>query len=387
MRQLIALLIIIQLSPAFGQNSKQVEKAIKTFNSGKIDKAITSMEKITVKDPTDDNWNMLVNMYHERYEYAKQNSTNAIIAAMGRSMGANMKHKGYTSSSICFNDLISKCREASLYSQSSRASQLLRNYFVDYAPDTMISEEAQKEYDTAEEFFANKDYNNSKVHYQKALASQPNFYKATIYLGDSYWYLDNMDSAIFFFRKGIAMNPDLLEPRKYLVDALGYSKKDEEAKKECLNAIFIYPDQSMYTKYSDLLKREGKKINKHWTKRGCEINNIRWTETKTKDPTWTAYQNAENEIKAYCDSSGVIVKPNTLTKSKYLEVYAWEKMLTSSTQLPEELTFAKEMADQGFLDCYVFISVFHFDLYDQYADFVKENKGRIKTYIETYLIE
>ena len=379
--------MVMQLSLVFGQTNKKVEKAVKIYNSGKIDKAIPIMEKIVEKESSDDNWNILINMYYHRYEYAKENTLNGAVVAIGKSMGANMKHKSYTSSDICFNDLILKCREASLYSQSTRASQLIRNYLVDYTADTIISEEAKKEFETGEEYFNKKDYSNSKIHYQKAISLKPDYYKATIYLGDSYWYLENMDSAIYYFRKGIEMNPDLLEPRKYLVDALGYSQKNEEAKKECLEAIFIYPDQSMFMKYSDILKREDKKLNKHWIKRGCEINNISWTETKTKDPIWTIYQDAENKIKEYCDSNGVIIKSNTLTKTKYLEVYSWETMLNSSTQLPDELLFAKKMEAKGFLDCYVFLSTFHFDLYSQYTNFIKENKDRIKTYIETYLIE
>jgi hypothetical protein len=183
------------------------------------------------------------------------------------------------------------------------------------------------------------------------------------------------------------MHSDLLEPRKYLADALGFCRRNEEAKKECIEAIYIYPDQSMFMKYEDLVERDGRKFNKHWVKRGCEINVIPWTESKTKNPVWANYQAAKNEIKEYCDSSGIIVKPNSLTKSKYLEVYSWEKMLNSSNQLPDELIFAKKMANEGFLDCYVFISVFHFDLYSQYTDFVKNNKDRIKTYIETYLTQ
>lgn len=388
MKRLITLLILfIQLTPTFGQTDKKVEKAIKIFNSGKIDKGIAMMEKIKKRNPSNDNWDMLINMYYHRYEYAKQNLTNALVVAVGENMGAKMKHEAYTSPNICFEDLVTKCREGSLYSESTKSSQLLRNFFIDYVPDSAISEKAKEEFDTAENFFGKKDYNNSKKYYQNALSIEPNFYKATIYLGDSYWYLNNMDSAIYYFRKGIAMNPDLLEPRKYLVDALGYSKKNEEAKKECINAIYIYPDQSMFMKYADLVNREGKTFNKHWVKRGCEINSVRRKEAKTKDPIWLKYQEAESKIIQYCDSSGVIMKANSLTDAKYLEVYSWQQMLRDSTQLTDELIFAKEMADKGFLDCYIFISAFHFDIYDQYLDFVKNNKDRIRTYMETYLVK
>jgi len=381
MKKSTLLLILFQLTNAFGQTDNEVEKAINKFNSGEIEEAIGLMDKITNNNPSLNNWNTLVDMYHNRYEQAKKRETN-VGFLFGQSLGIK-----YVRSATCYNELVSKCREAELYSENTKASQLLRNYFIDTNPDSMVSEAAKTEFNLAEDFFSHKDYKNSKVHYIKALSQQPDYYKATIYLGDSYWYLNNIDSAIYYFRKGIEKNPKLLEPRKYLVDALAYAKKNEEAKKECIEAIWIYPDKSMFMKYSDLVKREGKTFNRHWIKRECEVNNIKDSNDKPKNKSWKAYRQSRNQIKEYCDSVGVIVKANTLTKSKYLEVYSWEKMLANSELSTEELTFAKKMANLGYLDCYIFISEFHFDLYSQYENFARDNKERIKIYIEKYLIE
>jgi hypothetical protein len=380
MEKIIILLIIFNLTNAFGQTDKTAEEAINKFNSGEMEEAIGVMDKITNNDPSLKNWNTLLDMYYNRYEKAKERETN-VAFLFGQTLGIKS-----VSSATCYKELVSKCREAELYSESPKASQLLRNYFIDTKPDSVVNEVAKKEFDIAENFFSKKDYNNSKAHYLRALLLQPDYYKATIYLGDSYWYLGNMDSAIYYFRKGIKKKPKLLEPRKYLVDALAYSKKNVEAKKECIEAIWIYPDKSMFMKYSDLVKREGKTFNKHWIKRECEVNNIKDSNAKPKNKLWKVYKLSGNQIKEYCDSTGVIVRSNTLTKSKYLEVYSWEKMLASS-ESSSELTFAKKMADLGYLDCYVFISEFHFDLYSQYENFARDNRERIKTYIEKYLIE
>jgi tetratricopeptide (TPR) repeat protein len=390
MRKLLFVLVfVIQLIPAFAQTQKdeKVEKAINLFNSGKMDKAISKMEKIKNKKSSNENWSTLVQMYYQRYLYAKDLEHQAMVAAFGEVFGIKKETEKYKSSYSCFVDLLKISRDAELYSECPYASQFLRNYLIDSNPDTTISDEAKKKLQEAEKYFEKKDFINSKKQYQEALSIDSNYYDATIYLGDCYWYLGEMDSAIYYFHKGIAMCPDQLEPRKYLVDALAYSKKNMEAKKECIEALYIYPDISMFMKFSDLAKQEGKKFNRHWIKRGCEINTIKWNEAKVKDNLWKTYQNADSQIKEYCDSNGVIVKQNTLTKAKYLEVYSWEKMLNSTTELPEEMRFAKKMADNGYLDCYVFMSAFHFDLYNQFSDFVKNNKDRIKTYIETYLVE
>ena len=383
----ILILMTIQLTTLSGQTNDKVDEAINTYKSGKVEKALGMMEKIVNKEPTNDNWDLLVRMYLQRYDDSKEHAKDAIAKAFGESLGIKTKENDFPNPQKCYDDFVAKCLEAELYSESPIASQYLRNYFIDYLTDTIVPQDAKEEFNKAEKFFTEKDFKNSKLHYQNAIAIKPDYYKATIYLGDSYWYLDNIDSAIYFFSKGIEMNPNLLEPKKYLVDALGYSKKNEQAKSVCIDAICTYPDESMFMKYSDLIKRDGKKFNKHWTKRGCTINRMQTKSSKTKEAVWKVYQEAVNDINAYCNNSGIIIKPNTITNSKYLEVYSWEKMLKSSSKLPDELSFAEKMADNGFLDCYVFISAFHIDLYSQYTDFVKNNKERIKTYIETYLVE
>lgn len=390
MKRIISLLTIVLFTQiVFGQSNKKVQKAIDLFNDGKMGKAIEMMEKIKDKDPSDANWNVLVNMYSHQYEYYRQNSTKLLTDQLMESLNSKKKKKViyFTDPKSYFNIFINKCREANLFSQSSLASQYLRNYLVDYNPDTAIADTAKEEFKTAEDFFYKKDYLNAISHYEKALSLQPDYYKAVIYLGDCYWYIENMDTAIYYFKKGIQMHPDLLEPRKYLTDALAFCYKNEEAKNECLNAIYIYPDIAMFAKYAELVDRDKKSFNNHWIKRNCGINRITMVEYPTKDKTWKAYQEAEKDVKDYCDSLGIITKPNTVTKSKYLEVYSWEHMLKETKPLPEEFAFAKKMADEGFLDCYVFISEFHYDFYDQYLDFVKNNKDKIKKYIETYLVE
>ncbi len=369
-----------------GQTDTKVEKAIETFNSGKYDKGISMMEKIKDKNPSEDNWDLLVKMYSSRYEISNKNASDpAIIMLM--QMGGLKQKDLYLNTTESYSEMISKSREALLYSQSPQASMILRIYLIDKEVDQNISSEARSEFNKAEEFFGKKEYENALLQYQKALEIQPDFYKATIYIGDCYWYLENMDSAIVYFQKGIQMHDDMLEPRKYLADALSYAKKDEEAKEACVEAICIYPDQSMFMKYEDLLERGGKKLNKHWIPRGSEVNQKGNAISKVKESHWTVYQEARQEVENYCTDTGIISVENDKTDAKYLEVYSWEKMLDSSSELPEEFSFAREMRDKGYLDCYVFISVFHFDLYGQFADFSRNNKDKIKTYIKTYLTE
>jgi hypothetical protein len=196
-----------------------------------------------------------------------------------------------------------------------------------------------------------------------------------------------MDSAAHYFSKGASMCPDLLEPRKYLVDALHFQGRTEDAKEECISTFVVYPDESMFLKLDDACKLEGGDFERHWMRRGCDVNSIGDTQTRVENRPWNVYQAARDEIAPYCDSNGVITATNDLTEAKYLEVYSWEKMLAAVEGNSPQFAFAKEMHDRGFLDCYVFISLFHFDLYDQYLSFVKDNKVRVQSYVESFLIE
>ncbi|HXC05325.1 MAG TPA: tetratricopeptide repeat protein, partial [Bacteroidia bacterium] len=245
--------------------------------------------------------------------------------------------------------------------------------------------EARKYFHAAEDSFTHKKYSDAILLYRNAIQTYPDFYQASIYLGDCYWYKGNMDSAEYYFRKGIARCPDLLEPRKYLVDALAFRKKNEEAKTACIAAICIYPDISMFMKYRDLVKRDGKKFSDHWMSRKFDLNTCE-KQDELKEKYWKTYRKAKEDVSAYCGKDGILAA-NSITKQKYLEVYCWEKMLNSEQEVPEEFAFARKMMEAGYLDCYVFISLFHQDVYTQFADFAKHNQSRVGEYFQKYLTE
>jgi tetratricopeptide (TPR) repeat protein len=364
-----------------------VKDAVDEFKKGEIDKGIKMMNKIVEEDGSNDNWSLLVDMYYYRWDYAKNVASGNLAALIGKTMGADMKEVKYASPATCYEDMIKACLAANNYSQSPRASQIVRTHFIDHNPDTLVTEKAVKEFDTAEDFFEKKDYAKAKQHFLAAIKIDPGYYKATIYAGDMYWYLEDMDSACYYFRKGIAMQPTLLEPRKYLVDALGFQKKNADAFKECLEAIYIYPDQSMFMKMADLVKRNGKKFNLHWIKRGTLANSMVNETKKTNDKTWQLYVDAKKDVEGYCSKEGLLMPSNSVTPTPYLEVYSWEKMLKNSKSLPNEMRFAEQMMKDGYLDCYVLLSMNTQLLYGQYKHFVANNKEKIKKYIETYLIE
>ena len=68
-RYLIVVLLTLHFTEAIAQSSSEVQKILQTFDIGYYDKAILQMEKIVAKQPSDDNWDVLINLYYKRCKY------------------------------------------------------------------------------------------------------------------------------------------------------------------------------------------------------------------------------------------------------------------------------------------------------------------------------
>lgn len=342
------------------QSDKKLAKAIERFNNGDADGAIAEVHKLAGPDASSEVWSSLVEMCLYRYQG--------------------------TGSAKDRQALVDVCREAGYTTTNERASMTLRALLVDKdkEPDTVKNEAVGKAMGRAEKAFAKKDYQGAIAGYRDALRIDPHHYKATLYIGDCYYGMKQMDSAIVYFNAAKAMQPELMEPRKYLVDALGGAHQNEAAMQEAMGTFLVYPDESMFLKTADLCDREGKTLERHWLKRGVEAN-MAGIKQKGGSGPWKVYRDAKAEIEPYCNADGVVDKPGAPGDAKYMEVYCWQRMLQGN--VPEELAFAKKMADAGQLDCYVMLCLFHQDFYGQYRAWADANADRVPGFFKQQLIK
>ncbi|MCI5054923.1 MAG: tetratricopeptide repeat protein [Flavobacteriales bacterium] len=387
MKNTFLILIVFAFFNTQAQESKEAKKATKLFSKGKVEKAINLLEETIESKPTDELWDLLVTMSYKKYLFTKQLFDQQIQNILAKALsGEQTTFDLSIDYAGDYNYLIEKCKDAQLYTQSNVAPILIRSLEVDYSPDTAISKEAKELFSTGEQYFRAGRYSQARENYQKAFELEPNYYAAKLYTGDAYYAMKSYDSAIVYFNMAKEQCSDLLEPRKYLVDAYGRNNQFDESIKECIDGICVYPDPSMYAKLEDLYKIGDRTLNMHWIPRGSRIVYHGSNLESTSHPQWSVYQSALKDLGKMVDTTGIINKENRFTRSKYLEVYAWEKMLNSTDNLPSDLKFAKEMMDAGYLDCYVFLSQFHYDLYPQFKDFVSNNKPRIEKFINEHLV-
>ncbi len=289
---------------------------------------------------------------------------------------------------VAYDTYIYTLRMATLKSNTAYYSAiLLRNEKVVVVVDTNLTEKASAYFEEGEKAFHNKNYHKAALNYQKAVEEQPNFYKARLYLGDSYYFTGDYMEAIEKFKLAKDQFPNMLEPRKYLVDAYAKEGLYPNCLEEAIRAFTVYPDISMYAKLKDAAVLSGKNIELEWTQRACFPNTMKSTHSQIliedEKSAWFYYQSSKVKLKEYCDENGKVSKENGWTKAKYLEVFSWEQMIEHSAE--DELLEAKKMQELGYLDCYVLVTCFHQDFYNQYTDFAVNNEEKIIEYFNAFI--
>jgi tetratricopeptide (TPR) repeat protein len=389
----LALVALFLLAlPAFAQYTsseiKKVEKSKALYNKGKYSKAISAIKPVIDAHPfEDDLWKLRVIYEADRYNDQLNKDVMAIIKKAGKGGSGTINFNKLKSTEYS-TEMLSACYLATLFcSKQEYASLLLRNKLIDVNPDTAISDDAKEEYNKGEEEFRAEKYTSAIKHYQKAVDLDGKYYKARLYIGDSYYNNEEYEKALPWFKEAIERQPKLLEPRKYLTDSYMKLKRWDEAYKACIEAITVHPDIGMFVRMEEICEKLGKTFNRHWMIRTSFPNIAGNDQSAISSEPWKYYREAKEKIERYCDEDGVITKSQTLTEQKYMETYCWEYMLKKSDDNDGEMGFAHKMMDEGYLDCFVFVSMYHITISEQAEHFSENNAGKIKKYFDTYLVK
>lgn len=391
MKLSVLLLTLLIATSGFTQISKKDEKAInkslKFYEKGEYDKAIKKLEP-ALNNNLDNRkiWEMEL-----EYQFRKYNRPNEILQEFFQYLTDESGNPVTLSISLDGGDasgLVQSCAKCMRYIENmSTAYIYYRKYGIDPKVDTAIIKAAVDEFNTAEKEYSDKNYAKAALFYKKALEIDSNYYRATLYLGDTYYAEEKFESAIEYYNTASKMQPELLEPLKYLTDAYLKLNDEKNALKYCTQGIITFPDSDMFRRMKEAAYLDDKKFDRNWMQRPFEVNQMYQTPKTlaTDESPWKYYQEALKKIEPFCDSSGVIIKDNDLTDLKHLEVYAWDYMLKNSDD--DILESARKAKKAGYLNEYVFISMFHPDFWEQYKDYRSNNKQKMTDYLTLYLLK
>ncbi len=279
-------------------------------------------------------------------------------------------------------DLIQNCRRATLQVEfADSASAYLRQLLVDTLnPDIRAGDLAVEAYENGLDELNGNDQVSAVKYFNKAIELFADYYAAYLHLGDAYSFLGKDSDVIRKYNDANLLQPTKPEPLEKLSQFFYQRGKYKEAAAACIAAISIYPQQDYMQLLKRIVNKTGKDFNTQWIQRPVYplTTSKNYFELFAKEKTpWWQYQVAEGDVHSYFDTLGM-VRPNDKTNERYLEVYAWKRMLRDTKK--DTFQFARAMDKIGYLDCYVLISCFHHDLYGQFADFAKRNPEKIKDY-------
>lgn len=278
--------------------------------------------------------------------------------------------------------LIQNARNATrLFINADSSSLYLRQFLIDTVNlNEGIPQEAWNEYLLALDDYYEKIIPSAAKHLENALAIEPDFYAARLKLGDIYYLMNKDTASINQYKYASLVAPQKSEPFEKLAIMLYNRGRYTDAAATMILAIMKYPQSHYIALLKRIIEKTGRGFDPQWLPR--EVYPLSTTHMQEeiivsdKSPWWH-YQAARQDVFNYFDTTGIVI-PNDKTQERYLEVYAWKKMLNNSS--PKYFQFARAMDKVGYLDCYVLITLFHNDIYGQFKDFAELNVDKIKKY-------
>jgi tetratricopeptide (TPR) repeat protein len=289
---------------------------------------------------------------------------------------AQIPYEGYK------QDFLLNARRATLdLFCNDSASGYLREFMVDTLnPDWGIPEEVTELFEDGLFQLRQRNYPAAAKLLEQAVANHPEYFHARMRLADTYFFLNKDSSARKLLRQVIQDYPLRPEPFVRIAEHFYEVGRYEDGIAALIDAICIYPQQNYFARIHDMALKLGYTFDDHWIRREVfpltTSKNYEELIAVEKTPWWQ-YQSVKQDVFSYYDTLGK-VRPNDKTTERYLEIYAWKKMLERTGK--DKFPFARAMDKIDYLDCYVFITLFHQDIYTQFADFAKFNKERIKKY-------
>ncbi|UKN02965.1 hypothetical protein K6119_05480 [Paracrocinitomix mangrovi] len=395
MRHIFLLLTLLFSFSIQAQTAKQVNKAIKVFGKD-IDKGLDKLTTYMSKEkyPSLYAFEVLVTMEHLKYLYNVSKGDEIEEAMIEENDGEPLDSVGVQLiddiKRFSKENFLDVCRYSSLASFSQNADMYLRQMVAEEKLDTNVSDDGWELFDEGKLKIDDGEFELAELNFRKAMDKDSGFYLANIYLGHTFYYRENYDSAMFFYERSRTAYPNKMLPRTCIVDCLVQQGLFYRAKKECQQMLFLYPGHDIKSKYNEILSVENKVMNDRRFTRYFYPNTIGEDDAERYGPTyWKDYRDAKKEVSRYCNEDGII-EENGLTKDRYLEVYSFRRMLEENQEdLPDIYEFPLRMMEDGYLEPFVFISMFHIDILPQLQDYMsnEDNRKKCEDYIDKYLLE
>jgi tetratricopeptide (TPR) repeat protein len=273
-------------------------------------------------------------------------------------------------------------------------------------PPLSRNPEAQKTMEAAEAAFARGDFPNAIVHYQKTLDVEPTHYNATLFIGDCYYRMNDVERAGEWFARAIALSPDTETAHRYWGDALLRAGRPDEAKTRFINAFIAEPyNQAARIGLNQWGQATGARfgrpaitpqINLTKTNDGAQVSvdpaavkegvtpmTAAWTVYSQRRATWVT----EEFRKRYPNEPAY---RHTLAEEidafDHLLIFADEREKSGQPITDPQISTIRRLRERGLLAPYVLLHAADAGIAQDYPAYRAQNRDKLQTYIESMII-
>jgi tetratricopeptide (TPR) repeat protein len=241
-----------------------------------------------------------------------------------------------------------------------------------------LDPEVQAAMTEGEAAFSQGDTDAALRAYRRALAREPRNYAATLFIGDVYFTNRQWKDAVEWFRKAVALSPDVETAHRYLADALTRLGLQEEALDEYVEAVIADP-YGQFAAYR--LLKYVQNVHEKPPLPGFAILPVPYDPA---DPKAEPFRDAP--LRAYADAIRRGRKAGG-RRTLAIELAALEELSRAEVSDPAWRTRISQLAmlrREGFLEAYALLHRADDELRQDYVPYRDRNRQALRRFLRRY---
>ena len=270
-------------------------------------------------------------------------------------------------------------------------------------PALSANPQAQATMAAGEAAFGRGDFVEAITQYQKALGIDPTNYNATLFVGDCYYRMKNLESAAEWFARAVALNPNAETAYRYWGDALLRAGRGAEARIKFIDAFIAEPySQAARTGLTQFAKMTGAQIGRPAittfsglprTADGQVIFDLKAPPQDPMGAAWLAYATT----KAQWSKEEFLKRfPNeTVYRSSLAEeiaafgsllAFADEQEARGQPIKDPQIATIRGLRERGLLESYVLLHTPTAGISRDYPAYRAEHRDRLQAYVDAMVV-
>lgn len=269
-------------------------------------------------------------------------------------------------------------------------------------PALSPNSEAQAAMQQGEAAFGRGDFMDAVTHYQTALGIEPTNYSATLFIGDCYYRMNNLEIAAEWFARAVALNPDIETAYRYWGDALMRAGRTEDARGKFVDALIAEPysqgaragiaqwakmtgarlGRPAITPFSGLPRSPDGRVTIDLTATPADPMAAAWIVYATTKAQW----NKEEFLKRFPDAPAY--RPSLAE-----EVDAYERLLAFADEqaakgqpiADPQIATIRGLRDRGMLEPFILLHAPSQGIAQDFPQYRAQHRDRLQAYVEAMI--